>query len=95
MHMFRNEINMDNQINSLDHIQRVEAPPYLYTRISQRIRNNHSGKISPLLGWSLGITCALILLLNITVLSMYSNKQIEEKNLAKSMNLMPDNYLYK
>jgi 2-iminoacetate synthase ThiH len=38
---------MENELNILDQVQKVSAPPFLLTRIQQRIRNKKESQFSP------------------------------------------------
>lgn len=88
---------MENKENKalelLSTIERVDVPPFLFTRIQQRIENLSEMRVSKKLAWSLSAGFMLLLLVNIAVLA---NKKDQEKNinLAESMDLMPHNSFY-
>ncbi|MES2762070.1 MAG: hypothetical protein V4677_07685 [Bacteroidota bacterium] len=82
-------------LDLLDQIQKVDAPPFLLTRIQQKIDNKYLNKLSPRMALGLSVSFILIIVLNIAVVVNYNKNSIKESNLAQSMNLMPDNYLYR
>ena len=75
-------------------IQRVDAPPFLLTRIKEKIKTNPEIKIG--LGWVFAgsVSLMLVLVLNVVVMSKSSVKNQQTANLVASMNLVPDNTLY-
>ena len=82
-------------LDLLARIQKVDAPPFLLTRIQQRLENTYRTQFSPRVVFGLGVSLALIFTLNIVVLVKYNKVTKIENNLAQSMNLVPDNSLYK
>jgi hypothetical protein len=86
---------MDNELNILEQIQRVNAPPFLLTRIQQRIRNKKESSFSPTLSWVLSLSLAIVVIANGALLVNTVITSKREKNLAQSMNLLPQNELYK
>ena len=85
---------MNEQIEILKNIQKVDAPPFLYTRIQERIRQQMADRISPQWAWSMGLTCLLIFSLNLSIVFSKEKKEVRENNLAKEMRLMPSNNIY-
>lgn len=86
---------MENELNILDQVQKVSAPPFLLTRIQQRIRNKKESQFSPTLSWVLSLSLAIIVVANGAVLTNMIIDSKKEKNLLQSMNLLPNNELYK
>ena len=86
---------MENELNILDQVQKVSAPPFLLTRIQQRIRNKKESNFSPTLSWALSLSLAVIIIVNGALLVNTVITSKREKNLAQSMNLLPNNELYK
>ncbi len=86
---------MENELNILDQVQKVSAPPFLLTRIQQRIRNTKESTFSPTLTWVLSLSLGVVVIVNgaLLVNTFIASKQ--EKNLVQSMNLLPQNELYK
>lgn len=87
--------NINPNLELLEHIQKVDAPPFLLTRIQQKIDNKYLNKLSP--RWALGLSVSfiVIIVINISVIVNYNKNSKPENNLAQSMNLMPDNNLYR
>ena len=88
---------MKNTLDLLGQIQSVEAPPFLLTRIRQRIDEAQQAGFSPRLIWSFGVSLLVLLCLNVAVILKQSpaTRTDSYNNLAVSMNLVPDNSLYK
>ncbi len=88
-------MKMDKELEILNTINAVEAPPFLYTRIEQRIRNRKAEVITPRLTYI--ISACVVLLIAFNTFSVYNAyRQTKPKtDLTKSMNLIQDNYLYK
>jgi len=88
--------NMNNPIDLLEQIKKVDAPPFLLTRIKQKIENAQQASFSKGLSWSLVISLCMMLLLNIAVMIKYTNTttSIQDSTLAAAMNFLPTNSLY-
>ena len=86
---------MENELNILDRVQKVSAPPFLLTRIQQRIRNTKESTFSPVLTWVLSLSLAVVVVANGALLVNAVITSKRENNLAQSMNLLPQNELYK
>ena len=86
---------MENELNILDQVQKVSAPPFLLTRIQQRIRNKKESQFSPTISWVLSLSLAIIVVVNGAVLTNMIISSKQEKTLLQSMNLLPNNELYK
>jgi hypothetical protein len=82
-------------LDLLEHIQKVDAPPFLLTRIQHRLENTYRTQFSPRVVFGLGVSLTLIFTLNVAVLIKYNKETKTENNLAQSMNLIPNNSLYK
>ncbi|MFN8316305.1 MAG: hypothetical protein U0T32_07655 [Chitinophagales bacterium] len=86
---------MENELNILDQVQKVSAPPFLLTRIQQRIRNKKESQFSPTLSWVLSLSLAIVVVANGAVLTNMIIESKKEKTLLQGMNLLPNNELYK
>ncbi|MBI3135153.1 MAG: hypothetical protein HYZ14_10815 [Bacteroidetes bacterium] len=75
----------------LDKIRPADAPDFLLTRIMQRIENSVIEKASPRFLWTIGISFALIIAVNIIAVM---NSRQPDTSIAESMKLYPDNNLY-
>ena len=87
---------MTNPIDLLEQIKKVDAPPFLLTRIKQKIENAQQASFSKGLSWSLVISLCMMLLLNIAVMIKYTNSttSMQHLTIAAAMNLLPTNSLY-
>lgn len=85
-----------NDFEMLGHIKPTDAPPFLFTRIEQRIKDKEQNKLKPSFVWTLSITMILLLLINIIVLKNESKNSLQstENNLLSSLNLNTNNSLY-
>ena len=90
--MKANKMKID--LNLLDRVDKVEAPPYLYTRILQKIASAKEDKFSPGMSWAMGFAFASLLLINALVLRDGSDKFQHMKHIAQYFELQPDNELY-
>ncbi len=79
----------------LDNIQAVEAPPFLFTRIQQRIKNEQATRLTPNMTWALGLSFVLILAINVTAMISAYKADHTSPDLVKTFNLMQDNNLYR
>lgn len=81
-------------LERLKNIQRVDAPPFLFTRIQEKI-NAKTTNIRPLWAWSMSVACASLLLLNVFVLLHFEdNAGLKQRNLVEKMHLSSNNQLY-
>jgi hypothetical protein len=85
---------LPEDLEMLTHISKVEAPPFLFTRIREKVLQNqalnYSPKISRTLGWSL----ALVLIINMVVIFKYRQINSGKKDLLVNLNLQANNNLY-
>lgn len=85
---------MEKELELLNNIHPVDAPPFLWSRIEQKIRNKQSEILSPRITFTLAAATLLLILLN-TVFLVSTSRPSPETDLTKSMNLFQDNLLYK
>jgi hypothetical protein len=90
-----NKKPIHSNLDLLERIQKVDAPPFLMTRIQQKIHDAYINKLSPRLAFGLSVSFILIVILNLVVLVNYNRQSKQERNLVQSMNLMPNNSLYR
>ena len=83
------------ELDIFNQIQAVETPPFLLTRIKQRIQEQKEAIFAPRLAWTLGLTFLLVVGLNVAVITKHNQRQAHQsQNLAEGMNLLPNNTLY-
>lgn len=78
-----------DDLTPLDSIARVEAPPFLLTRIRQRIDESNRTRISPPFQWVIGITAVLFLALNTVAILKVTQNTKSTPVLAQGMNVVP------
>lgn len=84
---------INNELNKLGHIQKVDAPPFLFTRTQAKI-DKHNSKVEPKLVWYSCIALVFILIINAAVVTVNLKSKKQENNLVKAMQLVPNNELY-
>ena len=86
---------MKEPFDLLSQIQQVDAPPFLWTRIQQKIKEDRENKLSPAFAYLLGLSFVLLISLNVWVIAQKTTPAtLESKHLAQTMNLLPNNSLY-
>ena len=83
------------KIDPLDKIQPVEAPPFLFTRIQQRIKNEQAARLTGKMTWALGLSFVLILAINVSAMVSAYKADHATPDLVKTFNLMQDNNIYR
>ncbi len=87
-------IHNTDPASMLETIQRVEAPPFLLTRIRQQIANRQDAAVPTRWAWAAGLSFVLILALNIYAITGSSRGTRPQANLVQTMDLYPHNSLY-
>ncbi len=82
-------------IDILSKVRKTEAPPFLYTRIEQRLANLSNNTMPKNVVWALSVAFAILLFTNIYVLKTYSTDPYKTESLAESIYLLDNNMLYK
>lgn len=86
---------MKEPFDMLSQIQQVDAPPFLWTRIQQKIKEDGENKLSPAFAYLLGLSFLLLISLNVWVIVQKNTPAtLESKHIAQTMNLLPNNSLY-
>jgi hypothetical protein len=81
------------QIDDLHKIKRVETPPFLFTRIQQRI--DQARMMPKKAEWALAVSFALILAMNIGILFRFNKPKAGVEGIAQTMDLFSHNTLYR
>lgn len=91
--------NIEERLDSLKLIKKVDAPPYLYTRIKARIDSaNQLYSTAPVQWrWAFAVTATAIIILNVSI--MFQTNDIEYKRdgikeIINDMHLSSDNNFY-
>lgn len=89
-------MNIDNKLDKLKKISRVEVPPFLFTRIKQRIDSVNKAPVSVKWKFVFVTTAVFILTLNIGLLlkSLNSTKIQRLEQVVSSMQLSSVNDFY-
>lgn len=101
---YANKTQPNMNLDILQRIQKVDPPPFLLTRIQQRIAESYSDAFSRRQSVALAFSFVIVVFVNISVL-VYSNSSINSGNysgnhrsaaatLVQSMNLNSTNELY-
>lgn len=90
-------MDIDNKLNMLGQIKKVDAPPFLITRINEQINSN--SKIIAPVKWNLvfAITTIFILTLNVSILFKSTTNEIKNTEIEEvftTLNLSTTNELY-
>jgi hypothetical protein len=91
-------MNIDNKLDLLKSIKKVDAPPFLLTRVKQQIQNLNNVEAPIKWKWAFALTSVIIMMLNVTIF-LKSNVTEEKKttgveNVINGMNLSTENDLY-
>ncbi len=81
-------------LDNLGKIQRVETPPFLFTRIQQKIEQSKKERMRKSVALSVSFSVALLLAINTIVLINYNSKENTTDSLAQSIHLTSNNSLY-
>jgi len=88
---------IDNELAILQKMIAVEAPPFLLTRIKQRIVNAASEEVPRIWKLQFAVVGVLVLVLNVS-LFLKAHRQSDSEgiwNVVNGMNLSTNNSLYK
>lgn len=78
----------------LDKIKPVEAPPFLFTRIQQRIKNANEHFVSNKIVWLSALSFSCLVIISVSVIFYTSSPSSTAQSLAQSLHLNPTNNLY-
>lgn len=82
----------NNLLEPLEHINQVDAPPFLFTRIEQRIKSNALEKVTPV---KLGlITASFVMILLINIVGISYTSESKSTDLLDQLNLQTNYNLY-
>lgn len=78
----------------LDLLEKVDAPPFMFTRIMQKVSDVYEQQVSPSVAWVGSILLVGIFALNIWIVSNSPNKQTKKSAQLQSLVFLPNNSLY-
>jgi hypothetical protein len=91
-------MDIDNKLDVLKNIKKVDAPPFLLTRVKQQIDNLSNVEVPIKWKWAFAMTAVIIMMLNMTIFlksSVTSEKETTGvENVINDMNLSTKNDLY-
>lgn len=91
-------MSIDKKLDSLKRIKAVDAPPFLLTRIRQRINNLGTAEAPVKWKWIFALTSVFVLTLNISILFTSSTAATKKNagidNIVNTMSLSSQNDLY-
>lgn len=87
---------MEQRLEKLKSIKKVEAPPYLFTRIDQRIYSLSEDVLSSRIKWSFSIGAVFVIALNISAIiqSGFHSRTDGIVEVVNMMNMDQANSLY-
>ena len=86
-------MNIEQKIELLQKIKRVDAPPFLFTRIEAKLSNNNN-EIPFIPKWAFVLSSSLILSLNVFVFTANKSESNSIVQVGNSMKLTVSNNLY-
>jgi hypothetical protein len=91
-------MNIDNKLDLLKNIKKVDAPPFLLTRVKQQILNFSKVEAPVKWKWAFALTSVIVIMLNVMIF-LKSNLTSEKKdtaveNVINGMNLSAKNDFY-
>lgn len=90
--MSQNHLN--DFLDPLNTVKKVEAPPFLLSKIERKIIFVRENSISPRLGWIMINSVGMLVLFNLFILSQSSWIPTEKNSLLQSLQIQHTNSLY-
>ena len=88
--------NRKEPLDVLAQIHSVDAPPFLWTRIQQKINIAQENRLAPAFAYLLGLSFLVLISLNVLIISQKTHHTpSKDNNIAQAMSLLPNNALYK
>lgn len=81
-------------LDNLENIQRMEAPPFLFTRIQQKIEQSKKERMPKTVAITLSLSFLMMIVLNAMVFFKYNSKTPSTESFAQSMHITSNNSLY-
>ncbi|MCX6183345.1 MAG: hypothetical protein NT150_15635 [Bacteroidetes bacterium] len=82
------------KLDLLNKIHKVDPPPFLYTRILQKIESAVDPYYNKGIARSIVLSLFVVLMINFMVIGASSKNTANESTIVDDMNLMPNNTLY-
>ncbi|OAQ38253.1 hypothetical protein A5893_15785 [Pedobacter psychrophilus] len=88
-------MNIEEKLNLLSKIEQVDAPPFMFTRIQQKINEAKTQEIPAYFKWSFGFVAIMIITLNITAIKVQkTDSKSGLDKVATEMQLKNNNNFY-
>jgi hypothetical protein len=87
---------IEERMEQLGRVQRVDAPPFLYTRVLERVRQLKVEEVKTPWVWATALALLLLVLVNGALLTRAPESPGTEQleSVADAMSINPDNNLY-
>jgi hypothetical protein len=87
---------MNNDLEILKKINKVQVSPFLYTKIEQKINNLEPVLVSKLIYTSALTTLAVVLFINITFINLFYTQEnkTETEVFVEELHISPQNSMY-
>ena len=86
--------NINNFLDPLHAVEKVEVPAFLFSRIEQKIQFVRENTVSKKAGWTMITSVSMIVLFNLFILTQSSWIPSEKNNLLQSLQIQNSNSLY-
>jgi|GWRWMinimDraft_6_1066014.scaffolds.fasta_scaffold12368_2 hypothetical protein len=84
----------NDYLDPLNAVEKVEASPFLFSKIEQKILFIRENTVSKKMGWALITSTSMIVLLNVFILTQSSWLPKEKNNLLQTLQIQNNNSLY-
>ena len=81
-------------LDLFDKIEQVDTPPYLLTRIHQKIANQKKEKMSSAILFTTTLSLVLLIIINVVGIKNFSQNESNDTSLIESLHLSSSNALY-
>lgn len=85
---------MNDILDPLNTINRIDTPFFLYTRIQEKIKNKEVNFFSKKTTMAISISLMLIVLLNVFAITQLKDTNETKTSLIEQFQLLPNNTLY-
>lgn len=85
---------LSEDLEMLAHISKVKAPPFLFTRIREKIAQQEAFIYSPKIARTLCFSLAIVILLNLAVVFNYGQYSTAKNDLLVNLLIQSNNDLY-
>jgi hypothetical protein len=94
MEKMKDENKVDQCLSELNHLKRVDAPPFLITRIEAQLTATSSTQWERARLWVISISCIMLLAVNTVVVLSPSSESSGETALLQGFGFVSNNQIY-